>query len=72
MLAVAGLTAIDTRAGGPTVSETDPLIDPEVAAIVVLPCARDDASPALLMLATAVDDELQVADEVRVCLLPLV
>lgn len=72
MLAVAGVTAIDTSAGAPTVNTAVPLIVPDVAVIVVLPWARDEASPALLMLATAVEDELQVTDEVRVCLLPLV
>ena len=71
MLAVAGVTAIDTSAGGPTLSVAVPLIAPEVAAIVLLPCATDRASPALLMVATEVDDELQVAEEVRVCVLLL-
>jgi hypothetical protein len=40
---------------------------PEVAVIVALPCATDVADPVLLTVATAVDDEFQVADEVRVC-----
>ena len=66
MVAVAGVTAIDTRAGGPTVSVAEPLIVPDVAVTVALPCARDEARPALLMLATVVDDELQVAEVVRV------
>jgi hypothetical protein len=72
MLAVAGVTAIDASAGAPTVNTAVPLIVPDVAVMVLLPCARDKPSPALLMLATAVEDELQVTDEVRVCLLPLV
>jgi hypothetical protein len=67
MLTIAGVTAIDTSAGAPTVSAAVPLIVPEVAVIVVLPWATDEASPALLMLATEVDEELHVADEVRLC-----
>lgn len=67
MLAVAGVTAIDTSAGAPTIRVAVPLIVPEVTVSVVLPCATDEASPALLMLATEVDEELHVADEVRLC-----
>jgi hypothetical protein len=72
MLAAAGVTAIDTKAGGPTVNAAEPLIVPEVAVIVALPCATDKARPALLTVATVVEDELQVTDEVRLCVLPLV
>jgi hypothetical protein len=72
MLGVAGLTAIDTSAGGPTVSVVEPLIAPKVAVIAVLPCARDVASPALLTPATAAVEEVQVAVVVRFCVLPLV
>jgi hypothetical protein len=72
MLEAAGVTAIDTRAGGPTVNVAEPLIVPEVAVMVVLPWATDEASPALLTLATVADEELQVAVEVKVCVLPLV
>jgi hypothetical protein len=72
MLAVAGVTAIETNAGGPTVSAAEPLMVPEVAVIVVLPCARDKANPALPMLATVAEDEVQVTDDVRFCVLPLV
>jgi hypothetical protein len=67
MLAVAGVTVIETSAGAPTVSVAVPLIVPEIAAIVVLPCATEVANPALLTAATAVEEELQVTDEVRVC-----
>jgi hypothetical protein len=72
MLAGAGVTAIDTRPGAPTVRAAEPLMVPEVAVIVVLPCARDVASPAALMLATVAEEEFQFTNEVRFCVLPLV
>jgi hypothetical protein len=71
MLAVAGLTAIESRAGGPTPSAAVPVIVPDVAVIVALPCPTDAARPALLMLATAADDELQLTEDVRFCVLLL-
>jgi hypothetical protein len=71
MLAVAGVTAIESSAGAPTVNAAEPLMAPEVAVMVALPCATDEASPALLMVATDVADELQVTDEVRFCVLLL-
>ena len=51
-----------------------PLIEPEVAVIVVLPVVRVVAWPcvpaALLIVATAVFDELHTAVVVRSCVLP--
>jgi hypothetical protein len=71
MLAVAGVTAIDTRPGAPTVNVAEPLNAPEAAVMVALPCPTDEARPLLLTVATEVEDELQVTEEVRVCLLLL-
>src|SRR5208283_3672424 len=60
-----GVTAIDTSTGAVTVSPVEPLMEPEVAWMVVLPAATAVARPALLMVATEVTLEVQVADEVR-------
>jgi threonine dehydratase len=49
--------------GGVTVRVVLPERLPEVAVIVVEPAATDVASPALLMVATAVFEELHVTDE---------
>ena len=65
----AGVTAIDTSTGAVTVRFVDPLIDPEVARIVVLPVATPVASPPLVIVATAVFVELQVTELVRFCVL---
>jgi hypothetical protein len=40
-----GFTAIETKAGASTVSVTEFVTEPEVAVIVVGPCARLVASP---------------------------
>jgi hypothetical protein len=69
MLEFAGVTAIDTSVAAVTVSEAVPLTDPDVAVIVVVPALTPAASPPELMLATEVDDELQVTD-VNSCVLP--
>ena len=57
-----------------TVSVVEPETAPEVAVIVEVPCVRQVASPCvplvLLMVATAVLEELQVAVVVRFCVLP--
>src|SRR5271167_1508996 len=60
-----GVTAIDTSTGAVTVNPVEPLMEPEVAWMVVLPAATPVAKPALLMVATEVADEIHVADEVR-------
>jgi hypothetical protein len=64
-----GVTAIDTNAFV-TVSTVEPLIDPEVASIVVLPVLTPVARPALLTVATAVLLEVHVTEFVRFCWLP--
>ena len=68
---LAGVTAIDTNVGAVTVSVVEPLIEPEVAVIVVLPCATLVARPAALMVATLVDEEFQVTESVRFSVEPL-
>ena len=68
---VAGVTAIDERVGAVTVRIVEPVMEPDVAVIVVLPCATDVASPALLIVAMLVADEAQVTVPVRFCVLPL-
>jgi len=56
------------------VSVAVPEILPEIAVIVVEPAATEVANPfdpaALLMAATAVADDIQVADVVRFCVVP--
>ena len=58
MEAVAGDTAIETRAACATVKEAVPLIVPEVAVIVEVATAVPVAKPEVLMLAPV--DALQV------------
>jgi len=65
-----GVIAIDARAGV-TVKVVDPLIEPEVAVMVVDAAATPVASPLLVMVAAAGFDELQVAELVRLLVVPL-
>jgi hypothetical protein len=67
--ALAGATVIETSTDV-TVRVVEPLIDPEAAWIVVLPVATPVAKPALVIVATAVFDELQVTELVRFWVLP--
>jgi dsRNA-specific ribonuclease len=64
MEALAGATVIDNRTEA-TVRVVEPLIDPEVTSIVLLPVATPVAKPALVIVATVVLDELQVTELVR-------
>jgi hypothetical protein len=66
---VAGETEILTKAGGITTRFADPVIEPNVAEIVVAPAVWPVASPPLLTLATETLVELQVTEFVRVCVL---
>ena len=66
----AGVTAIDTRVGAPTVRLVDPEIAPEVAVMDVLPVATPVASPALLIVPIAGSDDVHIAEEVRSWVLP--
>jgi hypothetical protein len=54
----------------PVVKRVDPLIVPEVAVIVEVPAEMAVASPAELMLAALVTEEVQVAEFVRLDVLP--
>jgi hypothetical protein len=54
-----------------TVNVAEPVIVPEVAVMVALPDAKLVASPPLLTVAIEVAEEVQVAVEVRVCVVPL-
>src|SRR5260370_20111173 len=71
MLGVVGVTVIVDRVAAVTVSVVLPETPPKVAVIVVVPAATDVAKPceppALLIVATAVLDELQVTSVVRPC-----
>jgi hypothetical protein len=66
----AGVTARDTNVAAVTVRGVLPLIDPEVAVIVVLPCATLVAKSVALIIATFVADELHVTLAVRFCVEP--
>jgi hypothetical protein len=61
MEALAGLTAIEAREGATTVQPVAPVMPPELARMVVLPWLLELANPALLIVATAGAEELQVA-----------
>ena len=66
---LAGVTAMETSAGGVTVRTVLPLMLPTAALIVVEPVARVAAAPVALMVATLVADELHVAVVVMLAVL---
>ena len=74
MLGFAGLMARDTSVAVVTVRVVDAETPPTAAVIVVAPAAIAVALPlepaALLMVATEVSDDVQLADVVRSCVLP--
>ena len=69
MEGLAGVSAIETKVADVTVSTVEPLMEPDVAVMVEVPWAKLVARPwlleVLLMVATAVLDEVQVAVVVR-------
>jgi hypothetical protein len=71
---VSGFIAIEARVTGFTTSEADPLTEPKLTLIVVVPALRVLASPAVvavsLMVATEAAVELQCPVWVRVCVVP--
>lgn len=67
---MAGVIANDTSTGCPTVRDADPLIAPDAAVIVALPSPTPVARPELLTVATVATDELQLAEFVKICVLP--
>ena len=68
---MAGVTAIEVRVAAVTVRDVEPLIDPDVAVMVVVPAAILVARPELLMVATPAAEELQVIELVMFWVLPL-
>jgi hypothetical protein len=66
---LAGVTVIDASVAEVTVSVVEPEMVPDAALMVAVPAVRAEADPlepaALLTVATAALDELQVADAVR-------
>jgi hypothetical protein len=65
------VTAIEINAGAVTVKVAEPAIAPDVAVIVAVPCDTLVAKPLLLIVAIEVDEEVQVAVLVSVCVVPL-
>ena len=65
------MTEIEVSTAAVTVKVVEPLIVPDLAVIVVLPCATPVARPALLTVAIDVADEVQVALLVRFWVVPL-
>ena len=68
---LAGVTAMETRAGAVTVKTVEPLMVPEVAVIIAVPAATEVANPAELMVAALVAEEVQLAELVRLAVVPL-
>jgi hypothetical protein len=62
---------MEAKVGAVTVRRVDPLMVPEVAVIVEVPAATAVANPAELMVATLVADDVQVAELVRLAVVPL-
>ena len=69
---LAGVTAIEIRAAAVTVRVVEPLMDPDVAVIVVFPAATLVARPAAAIVAMLVADEFHVAVAVRFWVVPSV
>jgi hypothetical protein len=68
--ALEGASAIEITLGGATVRTVEVFIDPEAAPMLLFPCAALVAIPELLIVATAVFEDVQVAELVRSFLLP--
>lgn len=69
ILGFAGLMVIETRCAVETVSPVEPLTDPKVALIVVLPVATLEARPCALMVAAAAVEDVHVTVVVMSCVL---
>lgn len=70
MLGLAGVTAMDCRVAGVTVSVMLPVIVPDVAEMTEVPAVTPAARPAVLMLATVVVAEDQVTEAVTSFVVP--
>jgi len=66
---LAGVTASVTRDGCPTFSVAEFVVVPELAVMVALPTPAPVANPVLATVATAAEEELQLAVPVRSCVL---
>ena len=58
----AGVTAIDTNVGGPTITVVLPVTPPEVVLIWDVPCVAPEARPPAVIVATAGFDDTHVAE----------
>ena len=67
MVGLLGVTAIDCNTAAVTVNVVDPLIPPRAALMVEVPALTPVASPAVVIVATAVVPEVQVTWLVRFC-----
>jgi hypothetical protein len=70
MVALEGATDSEVSTAGVTVNVAEPLIVPDKAVMVALPCTTLVASPPLLTVAIGVAEEVQVAVLVRFCVVP--
>ncbi len=70
IVGLAGVTVMDVRVGACTVRVVLPVIPPKVAEIVLVPVATAVASPAAVMVATAVFEEAHATCPVMFCVLP--
>src|SRR5205807_2059350 len=64
------MTASETRIGSPTSSVAEAVIEPALAVMAAVPMPAPMANPVPPMVATAIDDELQLTALVRSCRLP--
>ena len=67
---IAGVTAIDTRTAGVTLTVAEPEIVPDVADTPVLPVVKLVTMPWLFTVATLVFAALQLTELVMFCVLP--
>jgi len=68
---LAGVTTIEVRVAAVTVRDVEPLIDPDVAVMIVAPAATLVARPELLIVAALVAEELHTTELVMFWVLPL-
>ena len=69
--AVPGVTETEVSTGAVAVRVADPLMVPEAALTVVVPCVSVVANPPVLIVATDVDDDVHFALLVRFFVVPL-
>ena len=66
---LAGVTASEMRVGCPTESVAEAVIVPDAAVMVAEPIPVPEATPVLRMLATVGEEEVQITELVRFCVL---